>query len=49
MNCVQCGTVLGLGHGDAEPDFNDKFCSTGCFFDHLRDVYDATTPEGVQK
>ncbi len=46
-NCVHCGSVLGLDSGEAEPDFSDKFCSSGCFFDHLRNLYDATTPEGV--
>ena len=42
--CVQCGSVLGIDHPN--PDFNDKFCSSGCFFSYLRNVYDATTPEG---
>ena len=48
-NCVHCGSVLGLDSGEAEPDFSDKFCSSGCFFAHLRNIYDATTPEGDKK
>ena len=46
--CVLCGSVLGLYSGKLEPDFSDKFCSSGCFFDHLRNMYDATTPQGGQ-
>jgi hypothetical protein len=50
MNCVNCGSVLGIENtGEAEPDFSDQFCSSGCFFSHLRNVYDATTPKADQK
>ena len=30
-NCTNCGSVLGMYCGDAEPDFNENFCSLGCF------------------
>ena len=29
-HCKTCGTRLGLDCGDAEPDYNDHFCSHGC-------------------
>ena len=29
--CKNCGSTLGLDCGDAEPDFNNKFCSKGCY------------------
>jgi len=29
-HCDNCGQTLGLDCGDAEPDFNDRFCSVGC-------------------
>ena len=29
-HCDNCGSTLGLDCGDAEPDFNDRFCSVGC-------------------
>ena len=29
--CVQCGTRLGLDCGEAEPDYDDRHCSRGCF------------------
>ena len=56
MNCVNCGSLLRVDSGEAEPDFSDKFCSSGCYmmgllfkFDHLRNVYDATIPKADQK
>lgn len=29
--CKQCGSKLGLDCGDAEPDYNEEFCSEGCY------------------
>ena len=29
-NCKNCGSKLGLDCGDAEPDYNENFCSVGC-------------------
>lgn len=29
--CNMCGSTLGVDCGVAEPDFDDKFCSKGCF------------------
>ena len=29
--CVNCGSKLGLDCGDAEPDYDDYFCSRGCY------------------
>ena len=29
--CLHCGSTLGIDCGDAEPDFNDDFCSKICY------------------
>lgn len=29
--CITCGSKLGIDCGEAEPDYNDSFCSYGCF------------------
>ena len=29
--CVKCGSRLGLDCGEAEPDYNEKYCSKGCY------------------
>jgi hypothetical protein len=29
--CRVCGTALGMDCGDAEPDYNDEYCSEGCY------------------
>jgi hypothetical protein len=29
--CQNCGSRLGGDCGDAEPDFNEQFCSKGCY------------------
>ena len=29
--CVNCGSVIGLDCGDAEPDYDGEHCSAGCF------------------
>ena len=29
-NCRHCGSSLGLDCGDAEPDYNEYYCSRGC-------------------
>ena len=29
--CVTCGSRLGLDCGEAEPDYNEKYCSKGCY------------------
>ena len=29
-NCKHCGSQLGKDCGDAEPDYNEHFCSVGC-------------------
>jgi len=29
--CLHCGSALGIDCGDAEPDFNDDFCSNICY------------------
>ena len=31
MNCMACGSTLGLDCGDAEPDYDENFCSEGCY------------------
>ena len=30
-DCNNCGSKLGIDCGDAEPDYNEKFCSKGCY------------------
>ena len=30
-HCLHCGSTLGIDCGDAEPDFNDDFCSKICY------------------
>ena len=29
--CLNCGSLLGLDCGDAEPDYNENYCSEGCY------------------
>jgi len=29
--CKTCGSKLGVDCGDAEPDYNDLYCSVGCY------------------
>jgi hypothetical protein len=29
--CKTCGSKLGVDCGDAEPDYNDSYCSVGCY------------------
>jgi len=29
--CVKCGSRLGLDCGEAEPDYNERYCSKGCY------------------
>ena len=29
--CKTCGTKLGVDCGDAEPDYDDNYCSVGCY------------------
>ena len=29
--CLNCGSLLGLDCGDAEPDYNENYCSKGCY------------------
>jgi len=31
--CKKCGTKLGIDCGDAEPDYNEEYCSFGCYQD----------------
>ena len=35
--CVKCGSKLGIDCGEAEPDYNEKYCSKGCFETSLID------------
>lgn len=40
--CYVCGSLLGLDCGQAEPDYNDKYCSVGCYnsrnLDKMKDI-----------
>ena len=38
QGCVHCGTTLGIDCGDAEPDFDDRHCSEGCYWEAQREV-----------
>ena len=29
--CLNCGSLLGVDCGDAEPDYNEHYCSKGCY------------------
>ena len=29
--CVKCGSKLGIDCGEAEPDYNENYCSKGCY------------------
>ena len=29
--CKTCGSKLGIECGDAEPDYNEDYCSVGCY------------------
>ena len=30
-HCKNCGSKLGIDCGEAEPDYNEDFCSVGCW------------------
>lgn len=30
-SCKTCGSKLGVDCGDAEPDYDDNYCSKGCY------------------
>jgi len=30
-SCKTCGSKLGVDCGDAEPDYDDNYCSEGCY------------------
>ncbi len=29
--CLTCGSLLGVDCGDAEPDYDEHYCSEGCY------------------
>jgi len=29
--CKHCGSTLGIDCGEAEPDYNEHYCSKGCY------------------
>ena len=31
LYCKNCGSKLGIDCGHAEPDFNQEYCSKGCY------------------
>ena len=31
IDCLNCGSLLSLDCGDAEPDYNEHYCSEGCY------------------
>ena len=51
--CVKCGSRLGIDCGEAEPDYNENYCSKGCFetidftkdSEYIRLFDDDDTPE----
>jgi hypothetical protein len=47
--CIECGTVLGLDCGDAEPDFSDEYCSEGCAQQTAGLGYDRDVLEAAQR
>jgi len=34
--CLECGSFLGVDAGDAEPDYNEDFCSKGCYKAYIK-------------
>tara|TARA_R110000744_G_scaffold110434_1_gene208313 strand:- start:5957 stop:6418 length:462 start_codon:yes stop_codon:yes gene_type:complete len=36
--CKNCGSTLGIDCGDAEHDYNDGFCSRGCYQDNFSTI-----------
>ena len=34
--CSNCGSKLGIDCGDAEPDYNEEFCSEGCAKEYMK-------------
>jgi hypothetical protein len=44
--CNSCGSRLGMDCGEAEPDFNDEFCSKGCYEDAEAVTYQSTASDG---
>lgn len=36
--CANCGTVLGLDCGEAEPDYDEDFCSEGCYNEMINNL-----------
>ena len=37
IDCLNCGSLLGLDCGDAEPDYNEHYCSEGCYKTGIKD------------
>jgi predicted amidophosphoribosyltransferase len=37
--CENCGSLLGVDCGNAEPDYNEQYCSKGCYPDVLKEYY----------
>ena len=35
--CLNCGSRLGIDCGEAEPDYDENYCSEGCYRAHLKD------------
>ena len=33
--CLNCGLDLSIDCGDAEPNYNDDFCSVGCYINKI--------------
>lgn len=36
--CKHCGSTLGIDCGEAEPDYNEHYCSKGCFKAALEEI-----------
>ena len=36
--CWKCGSSLGHDCGEAEPDYNQQFCSAGCYNEYVKNV-----------
>jgi len=36
-SCLNCGSRLGIDCGEAEPDYDENYCSEGCYKANLKD------------
>jgi len=42
--CLNCGSLLGVDCGDAEPDYSEHYCSKGCYKEDEKEIPQVEIP-----